>query len=289
MTDEFDFKMPSTLRRAAFDPENNRAIFASKGVPVDDPQLAERVAVKKKRQHQAWVEQLKRQRADVYWSYSLLGAGDESFEFSDWHPEEHGDKRQANNIGNKAYKLAQEIAAGTNMSVFMSGNAGTGKTSLALAMLTEIRKQGRSVMFVSTEELANLVNDRIQYPDVDQKLADTLRAMQEVEVLVLDDLGSEVGTYAQVNDKDFKGARRDLQERMYKVANARYNGTKQEQDAARKAGKRLLKPVHSTIITSNNQISELNRIYAERTISRLITQDPNHAIFFNGMPDMRRN
>ena len=74
MADEFDFKMPAMLRRAAFDPENNRAIFASKGVPVDDPQLAQQVAARKKRQHQAWVEQLKRQRADAYWSHSLLGA-----------------------------------------------------------------------------------------------------------------------------------------------------------------------------------------------------------------------
>ncbi len=49
----------------------------------------------------------------------------------------------------------------------------------------------------------------------------------------------------------------------------------------------MIKPVHQTIITTNNLTDELIRIYGERTVSRLVTRDPNHRLAFNDMEDMR--
>ena len=74
---------------------------------------------------------------------------------------------------------------------------------------------------------------------------------------------------------------------MFSIANNRYEGTEKERKRADEKNIKLIKPVHQTIITTNNTTDELIRIYGERTISRLVTRDPNHRLPFNEMDDMR--
>ena len=179
------------------------------------------------------------------------------------------------------------MATNGHLNVIMSGDAGVGKTSLALAMLSKLKQDNKTVLFVSVIALSQLVSDQYEYNDRKEQLQDLKRAMCECDVLLLDDLGADGGSAEKVMSNGYTGARKDVQALMFDVANNRYEGTKKEQNAARKAGIKLSKPVHQTIITTNNMTEELERIYGERTISRLISRDPNHRLAFNDMEDMR--
>lgn len=275
--------MPLTKLNLRLDPK----LFAEHGVNVNDDSLAERVNQRNKRMEKLYNQQAKRNKQKVIWDKSLWASGEISFDFKDWKPNERQNPIKAKNLGNKAFKLAHQMATNGHLNVIMSGDAGVGKTSLALAMLSKLKQDNKTVLFVSVIALSQLVSDQYEYNDRKEQLQDLKRAMCECDVLLLDDLGADGGSAEKVMSNGYTGARKDVQALMFDVANNRYEGTKKEQNAARKAGIKLSKPVHQTIITTNNMTEELERIYGERTISRLISRDPNHRLAFNDMEDMR--
>jgi len=275
--------LPLTKLNLRLDPK----LFAEHGVNVNDDSLAERVNQRNKRMEKLYNQQAKRNKQKVIWDKSLWASGEISFDFKDWKPNERQNPIKAKNLGNKAFKLAHQMATNGHLNVIMSGDAGVGKTSLALAMLSKLKQDNKTVLFVSVIALSQLVSDQYEYNDRKEQLQDLKRAMCECDVLLLDDLGADGGSAEKVMSNGYTGARKDVQALMFDVANNRYEGTKKEQNAARKAGIKLSKPVHRTIITTNNMTEELERIYGERTISRLISRDPNHRLAFNDMEDMR--
>lgn len=256
------------------------------GVDLLDPQAAKHYKERNKRMEVKYTKAAKRRHIELIWDQSLWNSGEIEFAFSDWKPEERANVQKARNLGNKAYKLSHLLLA-ENFNVVMSGEAGVGKTSLALAMVTYLREHGKTALFVSTDELISMINDQYNYDDVKQQLNLTKKAMYTADILLLDDLGAEGGSISKVNDDHYSGVRQDMQRFMQDVANNRYEGTQEEQNSARGKGIKLPKPVHSTIITTNNTTDELERIYAHRTISRLITRDSKHRLAFNDMEDMR--
>ena len=262
------------------------AIFAEHGVDIHGSTAQKRFKERNKRMEHKYNQQAIRNRQKLVWDKSLWGSGEIEFTFKDWKPNERQNPVIAKNLGNKAFKLAHEMVNG-HLNVIMSGDAGVGKTSLALAMINSLKKTNKTVLFVSVIALSQLVSEQYQYSDREEQLRDLKRAMCECDVLLLDDLGADGGSAEKVMSKGYTGARKDVQTLMFDVANNRYEGTKKEQNAARKAGIKLKKPVHQTIITTNNLTDELERIYGERTISRLISRDPNHRLAFNDMEDMR--
>lgn len=262
-------------------------LFAKHGVNVNDDSLAKRVNDRNKRMEKLYNQQNKRNKQKVIWDKSLWASGEISFNFKNWEPNERQNPIKAKNLGNKAFKLAHQMATNGHLNVIMSGDAGVGKTSLALAMLSKLKQDNKTVLFVSVIALSQLVSDQYEYNDRKEQLRELKRAMCECDVLLLDDLGADGGSAEKVMSNGYTGARKDVQALMFDVANNRYEGTRKEQNAARKAGVKLSKPVHQTIITTNNLTDELERIYGERTISRLISRDPNHRLAFNDMEDMR--
>lgn len=275
--------MPLTKCNLNLPPE----LFAKHGVNVNDDSLAKRVNDRNKRMEKLYNQQNKRNKQKVIWDKSLWASGEISFNFKNWEPNERQNPIKAKNLGNKAFKLAHQMATNGHLNVIMSGDAGVGKTSLALAMLSKLKQDNKTVLFVSVIALSQLVSDQYEYNDRKEQLRELKRAMCECDVLLLDDLGADGGSAEKVMSNGYTGARKDVQALMFDVANNRYEGTRKEQNAARKAGVRLSKPVHQTIITTNNMTEELERIYGERTISRLISRDPNHRLAFNDMEDMR--
>lgn len=261
-------------------------IFVENGVNVHDSSLAERVKDRNKQMGKLYNQQNQRNKQRVIWSKSLWDSGEIDFTFKDWKPSERQNEAKARELGNKAFKLAKAMVNG-HLNVVMSGDAGVGKTSLALAMLDSLRKAGKTVMVVSTVALSQLLSDQYEYSDRKERLCYLKRAMKECDILLLDDLGADGGSAEKVMQKGYAGTRKDLQTLMFEIANNRYEGTREEQISAKRAGKKLLKPVHETIITTNNLTTELERIYGGRTVSRLISRDPNHRLAFNNMEDMR--
>lgn len=262
-----------------------REVFAQH-INLDDPKLKEKYEKRNKQKVLDYTEENSRNKAAIVWEHSLWSSAPIKFTFADWNPSERHNTNKAKELGNKAFTLAKGIQTKA-FNVVMSGDAGVGKTSLALAMLYQLKGAGKRVMFVSTSELMHLVSEQYRYQDRAKELEDVKRAMCECDVLLLDDFGAEGGSIKKINSGDFTGVRRDMQSLIYDVANARYEGTWREQKAAVKAGKKLPKPVRSTIVTTNNQTGELELIYDKRTVSRLISKNPEHRLAFNDMEDMR--
>lgn len=207
------------------------------------------------------------QRRKIRACYKLsIWSGDEEikFKFDDWDVNKQADVEKARAVGNQAYKLTQELMT-DNFNVTLYGNSGVGKTSLAIAMMTKLRDEAdKSIMVVSTAELVSLLDNKYTQDDTRERLIDIEKALKEVDVLLLDDFGTEGGAINAL-----KPVRKDMQDYLYRVANSRISGDK------------------TTIITTNNTDDQLKQMYNAKTISRLMTKNKDHMIFFTNMEDVR--
>ncbi|QLI94510.1 ATP-binding protein [Limosilactobacillus mucosae] len=257
-----------------------KKIFDKEGWNLPDVDLTDKQAMadylKKKAEplHDEWRKENARHNFNRVYRKSLwTGNQPVKFTFDDWKVDKQADKKQAAEIGNRAWTLAKMIANGQNMNVYLAGNPGTGKTSLALAMVDKIRNEsGKTALFVSTDALAELYSRRFDDKTVQNRLYGLIDLMQgnrqlkiePVDVLVLDDFGTEGGMRTDTKSQ----VRVDMQKGLFSVADARF-------------GK------FTTIVTTNNKTSELQEMYNEKLLSRLITRNPEHRLTFNGMVDVR--
>lgn len=117
--------------------------------------------------------------------------------------------------GNKnAVKWAMRTIKNPQQGLIITGGAGTGKTFLAAILAQELMKGGKSVLFVDVPTLLdNLRKTFNKKSDDDATLDEMMKALNAVDVLILDDLGAESPT-------DW------VAERVYVVINDRYNTRK---------------------------------------------------------------
>lgn len=262
----------SGLRNRLRDVFEAHGVDTSQSLPSDREEFLKQRDEWQRKQAGKMLQLYNKQKAKVYQHYSLWPNGQPlAFEFKDWKPNLQPNEQMARQIGIQAFGLAQELSD-KPFNVFMNGTPGVGKTSLALAMMAEAKCQGLSTMFVSTTILQRLASEQYDDYTIAERLRNTERAMKEVDLLVLDDFGTEGGTL----DKIQKGSKvhLDLQRRMYEIANARWDDQHN-------------RPKGHTIITSNNLESELVKIYDPKVISRLIPRKKEYRIGFNSMKDVR--
>ncbi|CAK8054144.1 ATP-binding protein [Eupransor demetentiae] len=220
---------------------------------------------------QASYNQIMAARRRRYTDFSLWGTSSErTFSFDQWQPSWQPNTAKAEELKNKARHLAYDCIKQHGRNIAAFGSAGTGKTAMVLAMLNAIKEHShKTVMFVSTVPLSEMVH---QFKD--EQVQDTVRKtkdlMKSVDVLVLDDFGSEAGGMSG------KGVASDSLQRFYfDVAEAR--------QARDKNGKRLL----TTIVTTNFNGQELYEKYNAKLISRLIAKRPENQLNFDGLEDVR--
>lgn len=122
-------------------------------------------------------------------------------------------------------------------SIIMTGGTGLGKTHLALAIANEVIKKGRGVIYISAPDMVSALEE-FQFSREAANSEITPRILSECDLLIIDDLGTEFVTSFS------KGA-------VYNVFNSRISREK------------------PTIISTNLTISELERNYTDRFVSRV--------------------
>ena len=217
----------------------------------------EQHAAKEQQDAQAITAKWQAQERNKYLAASLWGDEDKrSFTFEDWQPTKQGGNEQtARNVANQAYKVMKELD-GQLFNVMFYGKAGTGKTSLALAILAGLTEK-YSKMFVSLVEWRDMTYKSFHDEKLQQELAVVEKYMREVDVLILDDFGKETQ----------KEAKEKVAGMLFRLADAR-------------KGK-------ATIITSNDNAIALANKYDNATLSRLIPKNPAHVIAMVKLKDIR--
>lgn len=125
----------------------------------------------------------------------------------------------------QAVKAAKEFLKSGSGGLFFYGIPGTGKTFLTSIVTKEFLKLGKSVIFGDVPTLLRILRDTFDNPNIN--LADLMRNLVTVDLLVLDDLGAERPTSWGV-------------EQLHSIVDQRYNSEN--------------KPI---IVTSNYRLSEI--------------------------------
>lgn len=267
--------MATTMNLNAVQKIAAKKIFELTGKDMSNPrdynEVKRHVIARNNRITAGWGKQHELFQNSEYINGSLFSGGQRiDFTFKNWDTAMQPKNVQgAKNVGNKCYVLAKKMV-NTPMKVMLRGKPGTGKTSLAMAILNFMASEGFSVMTVSTMELAHLMDNRIEADDVKDRLFYLEKLMKTADVLLLDDLGTEGGM-----KKEPQPVRKDMQEMLFRVANARLDLQRNE-------------PVHSTIVTTNCEPKDLAQMYNEKIISRIVPHNRHQIVDFEGLEDVRK-
>ncbi|APS41294.1 Helicase loader DnaI [Weissella jogaejeotgali] len=221
-------------------------------IVLSDEQRAE----KEKQDAVKFTQQWQAQDRKKYINASLWGEETaRTFHFSDWLPEKQPNEQKAKEVGNQAYRIMRQLSE-KPFNVFLNGEAGTGKTSLALAIMDGLGSDYTN-MFVSVIEWRDKTYQSFHDDKLQQQLSVIEKYMRDVDVLILDDFGKETQ----------KEAKEKVASMLFRLADARKGKT--------------------TIITSNDNELALTKKYDMATLSRLIPSNPDHVIDMDDMEDVR--
>lgn len=243
-----------------------------RGLPIySDEELNRQLDERELKAQQKASEDFLNLKRRVYDRDSLWPSGRKiTFSMESWKPELQTNVEYATELKKKAGVIFRKMRE-KNFNVMLSGSAGTGKTAMTLGLIDAFAKYtNKTTMFVSAVALRELVMHDFNDWQSEDKLKRVEKSMIEVDVLVIDDFGSEVGMAGAV-----KQATERLQQFYMRIADARF-----ELDADGNRTK-------SNIITTNNTIDELSEMYNEKLLSRLVTKRQDNMLVFANLEDMR--
>jgi DNA replication protein DnaC len=136
----------------------------------------------------------------------------------------------------RRYLRAIEQNLDSGRGLWIAGDVGTGKTTLAMLVSKAALDAGRSVAIYSLPRLLNLLRESM---DSEDGMLDFMDRLTAVDLLHLDDLGAE-------NQTDW------VLEQLYSIVNARYEAER------------------AILATSNLMPDELTERLGARTVSRLV-------------------
>ena len=131
-------------------------------------------------------------------------------------------------------RISENLDGGRGL--WLQGDVGTGKTTLAMLVSKAALTAGRSVAIYSLPRLLNLLREAM---DSEEGKLDFLDRLTDVDLLHIDDLGAEYRT-------DW------VLEQLYSIVNARYEAQR------------------AIVATTNLMPDELSERLGARTVSRLV-------------------
>ena len=137
----------------------------------------------------AWEEDRKAsvaKKAELIREKSNLGERFRRRTFNSFKPEYN------QNAYDKALWYSDHYKDGERNSLLLVGNVGTGKTHLAAAISNKLMDNGVPVLFDTYSGHLNKLRAEFDSKDADKR--DYLKQMQEIEMLVIDDIGKEKQT-----------------------------------------------------------------------------------------------
>lgn len=137
----------------------------------------------------AWLDRL-----SIYSDMTLKGA---SFEKSDVQK----DSEQRENF-KAGFIIAKQYLEDGQFNTVLAGNAGAGKSHLAMCMLNEVNEKSdnyKRCLFISVDELMRNIRDSFnnKYSNFTERYA--IELINKADLVVLDDLGAEIGLVSSGN------------------------------------------------------------------------------------------
>lgn len=165
---------------------------------------------------------------------------------------------------NKARNIAGEYLVKDNkFNTLITGAPGRGKSHLAMSILKAVNDysdEPQSCLFISTDELFRRIKESFNYADNKYSEGNMTRLLTKVDLLVLDDLGSESSMNRDKAASDF------VQRTLFGILNARKR----------------------TIITTNLNAIELSNMYNDKLVSRMEKGIQGHIIKFTDKTEDHR-
>ena len=145
----------------------------------------------------------------------------------------------------------------------LHGTPGTGKTHLSMAILKAVNENSKppqKCLFLNAETLFSKIKCSFNNPSSWWTVDNVLDLVKSVDLLVLDDLGTESSMRQQGDE-----ASNFVQETL----------------------KEILDKQRRVIITTNLGSDQLNRVYNPKVVSRILRGSAGHVIDFNDVKDKR--
>lgn len=170
-------------------------------------------------------------------------------------------------LAKKAREIAKEYAHDEKFNTVLSGQAGAGKTMLAVCIMNYLRSKRPQAkcLFISVTELSELAFSQYRKEEYDQQARynQAMKDIDECDLLVLDDLGTESSMTIDTSESS-----NTVQKMLFRIGDLMQ-------------GKRL-------VITTNNNGEELTEMYNPKIISRLLTSNQEHILKFENVEDYRQ-
>ena len=167
----------------------------------------------------------------------------EKFDFSLFEDtEKDGKAIPVSKIMRKAVQICMDFAENfqrDKSNIILSGNAGTGKTYLSSCIANRVLEKGKTVYYTSAYKLFDTLEALKFGKETADEAADISKYVYDVDLLIIDDLGTEFTT-------QFTSAA------FFDIINSRLVSGK------------------STVISTNLDLEGINRLYSQRITSRIM-------------------
>lgn len=173
--------------------------------------------------------------------------------------------RETEQAKNTANNFVQAVLNDKPKHFIMSGKSGVGKSHLAMATCWEVLEQSeykKKCLFINYRELLEQLKFSFNDEQARKEIQGSLMAdIKTIDVLVVDDLGSELGGTQAKNSTTYNN---DV---IYSVLEARQN--------------------QATIITTNLDSREIKAAYGDRIVSRMLNNSDGFVEAFKNAKDRR--